>query len=61
MANNKQITVKVAGRKQLNEDIVGLTLVTLDGSPLPDWKPGAHVEVQLSTGRCYVASLLFVW
>jgi len=50
MANNKQITVKVAGRKQLNEDIIGLTLVTLDGSPLPDWKPGAHVEVQLSTG-----------
>lgn len=50
MVNNKQITVKVAGRKQLNEDIVGLTLVTLDGSPLPDWKPGAHVEVQLNVG-----------
>lgn len=50
MTNNYQLTVKVAARKQLSEDIVGLTLVTLDGSSLPIWNPGAHVELQLITG-----------
>jgi|SRR5690554_363359 len=48
MTNNNQLAVKVVDRKQLNNDIVGLTLATLDGSPLPAWEPGAHVEVQLT-------------
>lgn len=58
MINNKQITVKVAGRKQLNEDIVKLNLVALDGSLLPAWEPGAHIELQLNAkdniGECDV-------
>ncbi|MCK0162919.1 PDR/VanB family oxidoreductase [Marinobacter sp. S6332] len=51
MANNKYIAVKVANRTQLNEDIVKLTLVSSDGTPLPAWEPGAHIELQLSTGN----------
>lgn len=45
----KQLEVRVAAREQLTEDIVGLTLVSTTGEPLPSWQPGAHVELVLET------------
>lgn len=47
MANSNQRSVRVASRTNLNDDIVKLTLVSVDGSELPTWEPGAHVEVAL--------------
>lgn len=32
------------------EDVVALTLVDPDGSPLPPWTPGAHVDLLLQEG-----------
>lgn len=38
-------TLVVAGRRRLAEDVVGLRLVDPNGRPLPDWSPGAHVDL----------------
>lgn len=47
MATNNYINVKVAAKEQLTEDIVGLTLVAVEGGDLPAWQPGAHTELVL--------------
>ena len=47
MAKNDQIVVKIAAKQQLTEDVVGLTLVSLEGELLPTWDPGAHIELTL--------------
>jgi len=39
--------VVVAERCLVAEDVVALTLVAADGSPLPGWSPGAHVDLLL--------------
>lgn len=49
MATNKQIQVTIAAKEQLTEDVVGLTLVSTNGEPLPLWQPGAHIELALET------------
>ncbi|MCK0174019.1 PDR/VanB family oxidoreductase [Mycolicibacterium sp. F2034L] len=33
-----------------DEDVVALTLVAADGTPLPRWYPGAHLDVHLPSG-----------
>lgn len=33
------------------DDVVSLTLAAPDGSPLPRWVPGAHVDLVLASGR----------
>ncbi|MEO5665895.1 MAG: PDR/VanB family oxidoreductase [Nocardioides sp.] len=38
--------VRVTGRRELADGIVGLSLTGRDG-PLPAWKPGSHVDVVL--------------
>jgi ferredoxin-NADP reductase len=42
--------VAVAGAERVAEDVVLLTLVAADGSPLPAWTPGAHVDLLLDDG-----------
>jgi NAD(P)H-flavin reductase len=32
------------------DGVLGLTLQTIDGSDLPDWEAGAHIDVQLPSG-----------
>src|ERR1700754_3555349 len=32
------------------EGVVGVRLSTRDGSPLPHWEPGAHIDVRLPSG-----------
>lgn len=41
------LQVEVAARRQAADDIVVLDLVPVDGTPLPPWEPGAHVDVEV--------------
>ncbi|MDP5291819.1 PDR/VanB family oxidoreductase [Oceanimonas sp. CHS3-5] len=43
-----QLELRVAAREQLTEDIVGLTLESVTGGLLPEWQPGAHIELSLN-------------
>ena len=42
--------VRVAAKDERAEGVVALTLKTLDGAPLPEWAPGAHVDLVLGDG-----------
>ena len=42
--------VRVAVKEERAEGVVALTLRTLDGAALPDWAPGAHVDLILGGG-----------
>ncbi|WP_406387647.1 PDR/VanB family oxidoreductase [Streptomyces sp. NBC_00887] len=41
----------VTARKALAEDVVSLRLAAPDGSPLPRWQAGAHLDLYLPSGR----------
>ncbi len=43
-------TARVAGKREEADGVVTLTLVAPDGGRLPDWTPGAHVDLVLPTG-----------
>lgn len=45
---SKQLELRVAAREQLTADIVGLILESATGDPLPEWQPGAHIELSLN-------------
>jgi ferredoxin-NADP reductase len=40
-----------------DQDVVTLTLAGVDGSPLPPWRPGAHLDIHLPSGRIRQYSL----
>ncbi|MFE1322347.1 PDR/VanB family oxidoreductase [Kitasatospora phosalacinea] len=40
----------VTGRRSEAEGVVSLTLARPDGGPLPDWTPGAHLDLLLGDG-----------
>jgi len=40
-----------------DENVVALTLAAADGSPLPSWHPGAHLDIHLPSGRIRQYSL----
>ena len=44
-------TAVVTKRELLTPDVVALTLADPDGGLLPSWTPGAHIDVQLPSGR----------
>ncbi|WP_394781098.1 PDR/VanB family oxidoreductase [Undibacterium sp.] len=46
----KQLSVKIARKTQEAHDIVSLELVSADGSPLPAFTAGAHIDVHATTG-----------
>ena len=48
-----RMTVVVLDRRRVarDEDVVALTLAAPDGALLPQWHPGAHVDVHLPSGR----------
>ncbi len=50
-------TVVVAARREQARDVVSLELVAPDGGRLPDWEPGAHVDVVLPDGTTRQYSL----
>ncbi|MGI5151302.1 PDR/VanB family oxidoreductase [Plantactinospora sp. CA-294935] len=51
------IDVTVVGRRMAADDVVELTLARPATQPLPQWTPGAHVDVLLPTGAVRQYSL----
>ena len=43
-------TVQVVGKTPVADGVVTLTLAAPDGGRLPDWSPGAHVDLTLDNG-----------
>ncbi|MEZ0093163.1 2Fe-2S iron-sulfur cluster-binding protein [Streptacidiphilus sp. EB129] len=41
----------VTDREAAAEDVVALRLAAPDGGPLPPWQPGAHLDLDLPSGR----------
>lgn len=48
MPQEAQLPTRVAGRHDVAEGVVVIELESLDGSPLPTWTPGAHVDLELA-------------
>ncbi|MBN9111700.1 MAG: cytochrome P450/oxidoreductase [Pseudonocardia sp.] len=51
------LRVEVTGVEKKADDVIALTMAAADGSPLPDWAPGSHVELHLPSGRIRQYSL----
>ncbi|MBV8181644.1 MAG: oxidoreductase [Mycobacterium sp.] len=53
------ITLIVVERKVVarDQDVVTLTFAGADGAPLPPWRPGAHLDIHLPSGRVRQYSL----
>jgi ferredoxin-NADP reductase len=51
--------LRVVGRRVIahDQDVVALTLAAADGKPLPRWFPGAHIDINLPSGRVRQYSL----
>ena len=49
-ASEPELEARVAGKQVLADGVVRLTLVRTDGSPMPAWQPGAHVDLVLGPG-----------
>jgi hypothetical protein len=52
--HDSSITLTVVGRTVVahDQDVVTLTFAGVDGATLPPWRPGAHVDIHLPSGRC---------
>lgn len=48
---NARGTLQVRSIEQVAEGVVSLTLSRPDGSRLPDWAPGAHIDLDLPNGE----------
>lgn len=44
------LMLRVASRELLAVDVVGLVLASPDGAVLPEWLPGAHIDIELADG-----------
>lgn len=42
-----EIEVRVDAKREVAADVVTLTLRAADGAPLPEWSPGAHIDLLL--------------
>ncbi|RFU21489.1 oxidoreductase [Geodermatophilus marinus] len=49
-ASTTVATLEVVGKATVAEDVVALTLADPDGRRLPDWTPGAHIDLVLPSG-----------
>ncbi|NKY33902.1 oxidoreductase [Nocardia speluncae] len=58
-ADDRRIPVVVAGRRAeaSDEDVVSLRLAAPDRRDLPRWRPGAHLDIELPSGRLRQYSL----
>jgi ferredoxin-NADP reductase len=56
---DRTLRLKVAGRQVVahDENVVALTLTAADGTALPAWHPGAHLDIHLPSGRVRQYSL----
>jgi ferredoxin-NADP reductase len=57
--SDRVIGLRVVDRQVVahDQDVVALTLTAVDGRPLPRWHPGAHLDLQLPSGRLRQYSL----
>ena len=57
--HDRSITLTVVGRRVVahDQDVVTLTFADADGAPLPPWRPGAHLDIHLPSGRVRQYSL----
>lgn len=58
-AHEDRIALSVLHRRLVahDQDVVALTLAAADGAELPRWHPGAHLDLQLPSGRLRQYSL----
>ena len=58
-ATDRTRVLRVVERQTVahHENVVALTFAAEDGKPLPRWHPGAHVDLQLPSGRLRQYSL----
>jgi len=58
-ASDRTRVLRVVDRQTVahDENVVALTFAAADGEPLPRWHPGAHIDVQLPSGRLRQYSL----
>jgi ferredoxin-NADP reductase len=56
---DSSITLTVVRRNVVahDQDVVALTFAGVDGAPLPRWRPGAHLDIHLPSGRVRQYSL----
>ncbi|OBG82316.1 ferredoxin [Mycobacterium sp. E802] len=56
---DRTITLTVTERQVVahDQDVIALTLAAADGRPLPQWHPGAHIDLHLASGRIRQYSL----
>jgi ferredoxin-NADP reductase len=56
---DSSITLTVVRRNVVahDQDVVALTFAGADGAPLPPWRPGAHLDIHLPSGRVRQYSL----
>ncbi|MBV2182898.1 MAG: PDR/VanB family oxidoreductase [Castellaniella sp.] len=54
----ESLSVRVASKQQVAQDVVSLELVDPDGGLLPEFSPGAHIDVHLPGGYIRQYSLL---
>jgi ferredoxin-NADP reductase len=47
----RALSAVITKRELVAPDVVALTLADPDGGMLPSWTPGAHIDVQLPSGR----------
>jgi ferredoxin-NADP reductase len=57
--HDSTMTLTVVGRTVVahDQDVVMLTFAGADGAPLPRWRPGAHLDIHLPSGRVRQYSL----
>ncbi len=57
--HDTSITLTVVGRTVIahDQDVVALTFAGVDGAQLPRWRPGAHLDIHLPSGRVRQYSL----
>jgi ferredoxin-NADP reductase len=53
----RRLPVRVVQIQAEGDDVVSLRLERVDGLPVPAWRPGAHVDVELPSGRLRQYSL----
>lgn len=56
-ASDRVLGGVVASRTQLTGSLVQLRIVAANGSPVPEWEPGAHIDLHLLSGRIRQYSL----
>ena len=57
VAVDRRLRVRVGQQRREADDVVSLRLEPTNGLPLPAWQPGAHVDVELPSGRLRQYSL----